>query len=244
MKDYFSGHASDYARYRPTYPDELFDYLYEQVPNYDAAWDCATGNGQIAVRLAERFTRVYATDLSTNQLAQAPQQSNITYRVATAEEVSFGHQRFNIITVGQAIHWFEFDRFYEVVNKTLHKDGLLAVVGYGKHTISPEIDAVVNRLYRDILREYWDYERRYIEENYRTIPFPFEEISAPAFEQSLRWSYPDFVGYLNTWSAVKHYVRQNATNPIDLIEAELKQAWGDEKRTVRFPIILRVGRKQ
>ena len=243
MKDYFSNHASDYARYRPTYPDELFDYLYEQVPNHDTAWDCATGNGQIAVRLAERFAYVYATDLSEQQLAQAPQQPNIIYQVATAEDASFDNQRFDIVTVGQAIHWFDFDRFYEVVGETLGNDGLLAVIGYGLHTVSPSVDRIAYQFYEDILGNYWDPARRYIEEGYRTIPFPFAEVIAPNFEQSLVWSYADYVGYLNTWSAVKHYLRQNARNPIDLIEAELKQAWGDERRTVRFPIILRVGRK-
>ena len=69
MKDNFSGHSSDYARYRPAYPDALFAFIYERLACFDAAWDCGTGNGQVAGRLAERFDRVYATDLSANQLA-------------------------------------------------------------------------------------------------------------------------------------------------------------------------------
>ena len=55
FKDRFSGHAAEYALYRPHYPKELFQYLASLAPNRDAAWDCATGNGQAAEMLAEYF---------------------------------------------------------------------------------------------------------------------------------------------------------------------------------------------
>lgn len=245
-KDNFSGHATDYARYRPTYPDELFRFLYEQLTRYDAAWDCGTGNGQVAVRLAEQFAQVYATDLSENQLAQAPKRPNITYRVERAEDASFSHQQFDLITVAQAIHWFDFEAFYTVVHGVLRADGLLAIMGYNLLTIDDPVDAIIHRLYEDILGDdYWDPERKYIEEHYQLIPFPFEDIEVPTFTQSLTWSYDDLVGYLNTWSAVKHYVQRKGENPVSLIADDLLEAWGSStEREVRFPILLRVGKYQ
>ncbi len=245
MKDNFSGHASDYARYRPTYPDALFAFIYEQLSHFGAAWDCGTGNGQVAIRLAERFDQAYATDLSANQLAQAPQRANITYRVQSAEEDWFDGQQFDLVTVAQAIHWFDFEKFYAVVNRVLKPDGLLAVWGYGRHTIDAAVDTAVHRLYKDILEGYWDYERRYVEENYRSIPFPFQDIAVPEITQSLSWSCDELLGYLNTWSAVKHYMKEHNENPVDRIEAELRQAWGSvTQRAIHFPIIIRLGRKQ
>ncbi len=174
MKDNFSGHATDYARYRPTYPDGVFRFLYEQLTHYDAAWDCGTGNGQVAVRLAEQFEQVYATDLSENQVAQAPTRANITYRVERAEDASFSNQRFDLITVAQAIHWFDFDAFYTVVPRVLRPGGFLAIMGYNLMTVDDSVDAIIHRLYEDILGDdYWDPERKHIEERYQTIPFPF-----------------------------------------------------------------------
>ena len=245
MKDNFSGHSADYSRYRPTYPNEVFRFLYEQLTQYETAWDCGTGNGQVAVKLADQFRQVYATDVSENQLAQAPKRPNITYRVERAEDASWADQSLDLITVAQAIHWFDIDAFYRVVRRGLKPEGRLAVVGYFLLTVDHSVDAIIRHLYEDILGDaYWDPERKYVEERYQTIPFPFEDIEVPEFTQSLTWSYDDVVGYLNTWSAVKHYADRQGKNPVHLIEHALREAWGaSAKRAVHFPILLRVGKK-
>ena len=269
MKDNFSGHASDYARYRPTYPDALFTFIYERLSHFGAAWDCGTGNGQVAVKLAERFDHVYATDLSANQLAQAPQRPNITYRMQRAEDASFDSQPFDLITVAQAIHWFDFKAFYATVNRVLKPDGLLAVWGYTLLTVNDAVDAIVRHLHSGTLDTYWDPERTYVDARYQTIPFPFaecrpaecrpaecrpaecrpaecrpEEIAAPEFTQSISWMFTDLIGYLNTWSAVKHYQQREGQNPVSRIEADLQRAWGKaEQQTVRVPVFLRLGKK-
>ena len=245
MKDNFSGHAPEYARYRPIYPDSVFRFLYEQLAHCNTAWDCGTGNGQVAAKLADQFGHVFATDLSENQLAQAPKRANITYRVEKAEEASFAESQFDLITVAQAIHWFDFETFYTVVHRVLRPGGLLAIMGYNLLAIDDSIDAIIHRLYEDVLGDnYWDPERKYIEERYQNIPFPFRDIAVPEFQQSLTWSYADLVGYLNTWSAVKHYSEREGQNPVHLIEDDLQDAWGTaSQREVRFPILLRVGKK-
>ena len=245
MKDNFSGHASDYARYRPTYPDALFAFIYERLNHFNAAWDGGTGNGQVAVILAERFEHVYATDLSTNQLAQAPQRSNVTYRVQRAEDASFEEQSLDLVTVAQAIHWFDFDSFYATVNRVLKPDGLLAVWGYTLLSVNEAVDAIVRHLHSGTLDNYWDPERQYVDARYQTVPFPFEEIATPEFTQSIRWTFTDLIGYLNTWSAVKHYQQHTGENPVRRIEADLKQAWGTtEWQTVHVPVFLRLGKKR
>ncbi len=244
MKDNFSGHASDYACYRPTYPDALFTFIYERLSHFGAAWDCGTGNGQVAVKLAERFGRVYATDLSANQLAQAPQHPNITYRMQRAEDTSFDEQSLDLITVAQAIHWFDFETFYGIVNRVLKPDGLLAVWGYTLLTVNEAVDTIVRHLHSDTLDHYWDPERKYVDARYQTIPFPFDEIATPEFTQSIRWTFTDLIGYLNTWSAVKHYQQHEGQNPVRRIEADLKQAWGSvEQQMVHVPVFLRLGKK-
>ncbi|MCB9284581.1 MAG: methyltransferase domain-containing protein [Lewinellaceae bacterium] len=241
----FSLHSDQYARYRPSYPDALFDFLLSLLSKKEKAWDCGTGNGQMAVRLAPHFEQVFATDISGEQLKNAISHEKIQYSRQPAERTDFPPDFFDFVVVAQAIHWFDFDRFYGEVNRILRDEGIIAVVGYDRPQISPEVDQVVTRFYRQTVGPYWDPERRYIDERYRTIPFPFHEMEAPAFSHELEWDFDHLTGYLRTWSAVKHYMRKVGEDPIGAITGELKEAWGEKPaQIVKFPIILRVGRKR
>lgn len=243
MKDNFSTASDQYALYRPGYPDELFDYLKTVISRCENAWDCGTGNGQVAVKLSAFFENVYATDISAAQLAQAVQRTNIYYSQQAAEETHFPDERFDLIVAAQAIHWFDFDKFYAEVRRTAKHGALLVVIGYGKLLVSPVIDEAINELYHVILHPYWDSERRYVDEGYRTIPFPFTEIKTPDFANRYRWTLEQLTGYLRTWSAVKHYQKENGEDPVALILPELKRQWGNaETHEVVFPLLLRVGR--
>lgn len=243
MKDNFSSQSAEYAVYRPTYPQELYDFLFSLVNEKDAAWDCATGNGQVARILAQHFQKVYATDISEKQLSQALQLPNILYKVESSDRADVPDDSFDLVTVAQAIHWFNFEAFYAEVKRTLKPDGVIAVFGYGLMLIDKKVDQVIHKLYEDILGKYWDSERRYIEEGYKTIPFPFEEVTAPHFQIKTTWSFSQMIGYLNTWSSLQHYKKANERNPLEYLMIELKDAWGDDaEKEVRFPILLRVGR--
>ena len=244
MKDNFSLQARQYAAFRPEYPGDLFDFLMSLVPDKAAAWDAGTGNGQVAVKLADFFETVYATDISPQQLANAPARSNIIYKVEPAEHTSAPDNIFNLITVAQAIHWFNFDLFYAEVYRTLKADDLLAVIGYGLLQIDEKTDAVIQKLYTTILGRFWDQERKYIDALYKTIPFPMAEIPTPAFAITCTWTFEQLTGYLNTWSAVQHYIKLNKLNPLSLVQQELKAGWGQDLiKKVTFPVVLRVGRK-
>lgn len=243
MKDNFSTQAAEYAIYRPTYPDNLYDFLFKLVSHKDAAWDCATGNGQVASVLAQHFQHVYATDISEKQLSQALPLPNVVYKVESSDQVKVTDQSFDLITVAQAIHWFNFDAFYSEVKRTLKPNGIIAVIGYGLMSIDKKVDQVIYKLYEAILGKYWDSERRYIEEGYKTIPFPFEEIVAPHFQIKTTWNFYQMIGYLNTWSSLQHYKKANDRNPLEYVLTELKEAWGDDaEKDVRFPVLLRVGK--
>lgn len=243
MKDNFSTQAAEYAIYRPTYPKALYEYLFSLIENKITAWDCATGNGQVARELALHFDSVYATDISENQINQALKLPNIVYKVESSDHADVADKNFDLITVAQAIHWFNFEAFYAQVNRTLKPNGVLAVIGYGLMFIDKKVDKAVHKLYEDILGKYWDPERRYIEAGYRTIPFPFDEIVTPQFEMKTTWNFNQLIGYLNTWSALQHYKKANDRNPLEYMFTELKEAWGsDVEKDVHFPILLRVGR--
>jgi SAM-dependent methyltransferase len=245
MKDNFSDKSDLYKQYRPEYPSELVDFVCTQVKNFDKAWDCATGNGQMARALSMRFKSVEATDISNQQLANAIRQPNINYSNQPAEATNFQDASFDLITVAQAIHWFDFNKFYTEAKRTLKPNGLIAVIGYGQPTVSKDVDDIIFHLYDTILGKYWDTERKFIDENYETIPFPFIEIECPKTSIDYIATAERFLGYLGTWSAIKHYMKRNTDNPIDLIKKDLINAWGEEvERVISWPILTRVGFKQ
>lgn len=243
MKDNFSTKPGEYAKYRPTYPKEFFPYLYSMLRGKDNAWDCGTGNGQIAAELSRNFTMVYATDISQQQLDHAVKKENIIYSLQPAENTAFENDFFDLCIIGQAIHWFDFEKFYSEVQRTARNYALVAAIGYGRIGITDELDRIISTFYNKIIGPYWDPERRYIDENYRTIPFPFMEITPPEFINTYDWTFEHLIGYLGTWSAVNHYSMIHGANPIDIIYEDLKEKWGGEKtRKVDFPFLTRIGK--
>lgn len=227
FKDHFSAQAADYARYRPDYPQEIYDFILLNVHNSDAAWDCGTGNGQVAVALANYFEDVMATDPSAQQIANASRVENVTYSIAPAEASGLPSSYFDVITVGQAAHWFQFDEFYAEVRRVAKPGALLMMWGYGLSTVTPEVDAVVNHFYYHTVGSFWPPERQYLDNEYRDLPFPFTPLSVAPMQMVQYWSLADFVGYLNTWSSVQGYIRAHGQNPVQALVPALAKAWGN-----------------
>lgn len=242
-KDYFSHQSKAYAAFRPSYPDELYHFIFQYVNGRSAAWDCATGNGQVARHLASHFDRVDATDISEQQLENAVHAKNIFYSVSPAEHTSFEASRFDLITVAQALHWFNIPQFYNEVCRTGKPGGILAVWGYSLLTVAPDIDELFMNFYRNTVGSYWDEARRLVEEHYCNIPFPFEEIASPEFYIKVEWSIPQFTGYLSSWSATQKYIRTHNQDPVEVFKEELRTRWKDgDTKVVTFPVFLKLGR--
>ncbi|MDZ7647171.1 MAG: class I SAM-dependent methyltransferase [Cytophagales bacterium] len=183
MIDLFSSHSQQYAEFRPSYPQALYDFIYSHVRTFEIAWDSGTGNGQAARVLSNRFKKVLATDISSKQLEQADKASSISYSIAV-EKTEFANSSIDLITVAQAMHWFDLDKFYQEVNRVAKPDALLAIWGYGLLRIDPAIDSLVTDFYKSVVGPYWNKQRKLIDEAYQAIPFPFNEIETPKFEIS------------------------------------------------------------
>lgn len=244
FKDHFSPQADRYTRYRPGYPRELFQFLASLPASIAHAWDCGTGNGQAAVALAEFFTRVDATDPSSRQIEHAVPHARVTYQVAPAEHCPLPDDSVDLVTVAQALHWFDLDRFYSEVRRVGRAHSVIAAWTYGLATITPEIDAIVQRLYSDVLGAYWPPERRLVEQRYATIQFPFAEIESPQFSMAARWNLDDLLGYLSTWSSAQKFLETHGVDPLDTVRGDFARIWGpaESERTVHWPLHLRVGR--
>lgn len=244
FKDYFSDHAAVYAVARPHYPEELYRWLATRAPQHDLAWDCATGNGQAALGLAEHFQQVIATDASREQIESAFSHERVSYRVALAEAPGLEPRSVDLVTVAQAVHWFDRSKFYAEVKRVLKPSGVIAVWCYGLCAVTSDVDAVLQRFYHSEIGPYWPPERRLIDEDYRTIEFPFEEMMVPAFQMVQRWDLAGFMAYLRTWSAVQRCLRQSGRDPLEPFGIVLRNIWGtsQERKLVRWPLHVRAGR--
>jgi SAM-dependent methyltransferase len=245
FKDHFSGHAQQYAQFRPHYPEALFGWLASVAPARELAWDCATGNGQAAVALAAHFQRVIATDASAQQIESAEAHPLLEYRVAPAESSGLASDSVDVVTVAQALHWFDIPAFFAEVQRVLRPAGVVAVWSYSFLSVSPAVDDLVNHFYSVTTGPFWPPERELVESGYRGIAFPFEELTPPPFAMATEWNLQQLLGYLRTWSATQKFIAARRFDPVDSLGQELQRVWGDAEQThiVQWPLTLRVGRK-
>lgn len=240
MKDLFSNHSLGYKQARPNYSIQIVKEILKHVPQRNVAWDCGAGSGQFTQLLAPYFDHVVASDISEAQLQQAPYFENVSYQLQAAEQSNLPAQSIDLVTVAQAIHWFDFDAFYKEVKRVLKLQGVFAAIGYGLVEVQDAaVNSLVQQLYFETLSGYWDSERRYIDELYQTIPFPFNEQAVAEMHLQYQWSPQQLLSYLRTWSALKHYQDKNEHDPLQSISNALKVA--PEKLDVTFPVLLRVG---
>jgi SAM-dependent methyltransferase len=244
--DHFSDHAADYARFRPRYPDALFTELAALCEEHRHAWDCATGSGQAAIGLTAHFEHVTATDASPQQLAQAAAHPRVAYRVAAADASGLPDHSIDLVTVAQALHWFDTASFFAEVRRVLKPRGVLAVWCYGLSQIETRIDAVVARFYDDIVGPCWPPARTLVEEGYQSLAFPFPELPKPILAMTQDLTLDGLLNYLGTWSATKRFEQQNGHSPIPALEQELLPLWGDREqpRRIIWPLTVRVFRAE
>lgn len=243
FKDLFSGQSGPYRQSRPGVPDEFAAALAELAPARERCLDCGTGNGQAALVLSAYFDRVDAIDPSARQLELARKRPNISYRLGRAEASGFPDASFDLVTASQAAHWFDLSVFHAEARRLLKPGGILALWGYGLLRTDPQTDAVLDRYYSQVVGPYWAPERAYVEQEYRNLPFPWEEVELDgAFSLDRLITREEFAGYLYSWSATQACLKENP-DPVPALMRQLPQHW-DATAPVRgrHPLFWRIGR--
>ncbi len=246
FENHFSRVAGAYARFRPRYPEALFAALAERAPSRKLAWDCGTGNGQAAEGLAAHFEEVVATDASAAQIAEARPHPRIHYRVTCAEGSGLADSSVDLITVAQAVHWFDRPAFYREAERVLVPRGVLAVWCYGRLRMESPLDEMLVRFHQETVGPYWSPERTLVEEGYRSLEFPFEEFALPSFSVEKPMTIKELGGFLRTWSAVQCFIDQRGFDPVERFLRALERAWGpvDQPRIMHWPLHVRAGERR
>jgi ubiquinone/menaquinone biosynthesis C-methylase UbiE len=241
-QDHFSKVSKEYKDGRITYPKELYSYLIGLCDERDCSWDCATGSGQAANDLSEHFSRVIATDISDALLSKAKERENIEFRNATAEESGVPSGSVDLVTIAQAIHWFDQEAFWGEVKRVLKPNGILAYWGYVWPEVNDEIDSLLAK-FKDYIASYWPERSSYLHKEYSEIIAPLKRINNPDFRITEFWSASQYLMHLSSWSGTRYHREASSSNPVSEIKNELNALWGDELRKVEWPLILQVYQK-
>jgi SAM-dependent methyltransferase len=246
----FTTVAREYANFRPGYPPELFAWLARVSPGREAVWDCGCGSGQASTALAEHFSIVHATDVAAEQIAAAKPHPRVEYSVAPAERSGLPAGSVDLVTVAQALHWFDVEAFYVEARRVARPGAVLAAWNYPRpQFVDAGLDRHFLEFYSGVVGPCWPPERRHIESNYTTLPpFPkelgFEELPHPEFGLTLRWNLEQVLGYVSSWSATARYRKARGDDPVPLLRASLQGAWPGDGAIVeiRLPIGLRAAK--
>jgi ubiquinone/menaquinone biosynthesis C-methylase UbiE len=241
----FTSVAREYANFRPGYPPQLFEWLARVSPSTDAAWDCGCGSGQASTALAGHFAVVHATDAAAEQIAAARPHPRVRYTVAPAEHSGLDDSSVDVVTVAQALHWFDVAAFYAEARRVARPGALLVAWNYPRPRFADaELERRFLDFYRDVVGPYWPPERRHIESNYSTLPFPFDQVEVPPFELQLDWKFEQVIGYVSSWSATARYREALGRDPVPLLVESLGAAWpgAGASTSLRMPLGIRAGR--
>lgn len=242
--DLFSDTSDLYAAARPRYPDELFALIAATAPAPGRVWDCGTGNGQAAVSLAAHFDVVCGTDPSAEQIAHATPAANVRYSVQPAEATLFPARHFDAICVAQALHWFDFPRFFAEARRVAAPGAVFAAWGYTWFELTPEFDAAFDPAIKQIVARYWPPQTLHLWNAYADVPFPFARLPAPEFRIRVRWTLPQFFAYIHTWSATRRCIDAEGPAFFEAARDRLLPLWGEPEtvRDIDMPMFLWMGR--
>jgi len=242
--DHFSSVSAAYSAFRPRYPPELIEFFASLAPERHIAWDCGAGSGQATSDIALHFDFVIGTDLSVEQVAKAASNERVGWAACSAEAVCIRSGSVDAIAVAQALHWFKHDAFYAEVRRVASAPGIAVVAWtYAAPQMEGDVGGVLKRFMHEDVGPYWPPERVYVDNEYRTIPFPFERISTPTFSLENEWTLSQIAGYMRSMSATARYIKANGTDPVVAVHDELKSLWADESpRRIVWPVIVLAGR--
>lgn len=235
--------AKQYTNYRPTYPQNLFQSLAQLCIRRDAALDCGCGNGQATTALAKFFKKVIGSDASKEQIELAAQAPNVEYLVSPAEQLALPDQSIDLLTVSNAVHWFDLNAFYKEVSRVLKHDGIVAVWCYGRFETSSGFTQAADKIVYDPLEGKWAAALDFVWQGYTNLPFPFEEIEFPKCEIRFDLNLEELLGYISSWSAVGGLRVNERQQYLQQAKESLKSIWPTRQDRYEFiiPLSIRVG---
>jgi ubiquinone/menaquinone biosynthesis C-methylase UbiE len=241
----FNDKAELYESSRPIYPQEIYNYLANLCPSNKLAWDSACGNGQAAIGLIKEFDRVYATDVSKEQINNAKPHPNIAYEVSPSEKVDLKDESCDLICVAQALHWFDYTLFWSEAQRVLKPNGVFCAFGYNWASVSTEIDRSIESSLMKVIEPFWAQQNKLLWNHYRDLSIPFKRIDSPNFTMEVDWNLDEYFNYLHTFSATRRCIDSIGDEFFHQAYEEVGYLWdsSEKSKKIAFDFVFYAGRK-
>jgi len=260
-------HAESYAKYRPQSAPEVAElamaYLkqgkQESKDTFDFLVDIGCGNGQSTSMFAPYFSKILGIDPSENQIKYAQannSDSKITYQVGAAEDIPVPDHSVDLIAAGEAIHWVEFEKFFEECKRVLKPDGCIVLHGYNmpRLSISDDEDATADSLSQEFFNScIWNERVKHVIDGYKEIfelvPTKNKERNAHVTDLVRKTTLLGALQYFQTWSGYQEYKKQKGDSDQEdissVLSRKLKKHWNVESKnddeikiTIKYPVFM------
>ncbi|KAK4319005.1 hypothetical protein Pmani_010090 [Petrolisthes manimaculis] len=261
-----------YSKFRPRPPTSLtpriVSYLKEKYDGpLTAATDVGCGSGQTTHILTSHFKHVTGLDISQAQINQANtlnDNPHVSFKVSGAESLPFAATSLQLVTAGQACHWFDMKKFYDEVDRILVPGGVLALYGY----LFPEpintradnkLKEILKQVYKEELSGYIQkgsedvYLNNYKLDKYNMIYYKHSQIRDESHYTDRTVTVADLTGYIGTWSGLQNFRQDKgeeaAQKVLDHFESRVMSALQstqtaqETELSIRFRYFLLLGRK-
>lgn len=221
----YAAHAHIYSKYRPTYPiavvEAITSYVTRLGGSLGHALDVACGSGQSTFYLKDTFKLITGVDISKAQLEEAKSKcqkeniDNIQFLTGSGMELPVESESVDVVTIAQALHWLDIDKFFTECKRVLKPRGCVAVYGYGNVClINKQCNELVSNFYSNTLQGCWHDARHHIDEEYRSIHMPFSNTQRIDTSMPYETSLDAFIGYVSTWSGYQKYCEDHPKNTV------------------------------
>ncbi|KAH9507373.1 hypothetical protein Btru_057943 [Bulinus truncatus] len=204
--------AEMYSRYRPGYPQEIFDQIISYHDELGAngrqlAVDVCCGSGQSAVPLVKLFDKVIGVDVSQDLLDHLPKDvPNLTYYMCPAEDMPMiDSGTVDLVTVGAGLHWLDIDRFFPEVKRILKPGGTFAAYTW----LVDQIEHGELRRYlmeaAVIFKDYYTSKALIGFDKYQSVEFPFQDLRRFELQMKDEMTMEQWEGFIHTFHSTKLY---------------------------------------
>jgi len=226
-----AGHSEIYAKYRPVAPPSIVEHILAFRGQQDSraetlALDVGCGSGQFTRLLPSYFSRVLATDVSQSQVEEARRELadlKVKVELGSGEELALADSSLDLLTICQALHWLDLERFYSEVERVLRPGGVLAVLGYHMTRPAPQysqadkLNAAFMSLY-EATAPYWSKRRHHVDSGYLTLPaakLRRQERDDTRHYVDNMGEFSHWVGYIRTWSGLQNMAREEGQEAVE-----------------------------
>ncbi|MFX1323052.1 MAG: class I SAM-dependent methyltransferase [Promethearchaeota archaeon] len=133
-KKRFSSRVKDYIKYRPGYPQAIIDFLKEEniLRDNSVVADIGSGTGILSKLFLKNGNKVYGIEPNHDMRKAAERliskYDNFISINGSAEKTGLKEKTIDLITAGQAFHWFDIEKTKREFKKIINPNGYIVLI--------------------------------------------------------------------------------------------------------------------